>query len=92
MGMYDALHLTSGLRYTSDKRTNVGGNGYTGITMRQYHKCLNQISIHAFRVKVTARASHRMMANTPVAKSLACCVLVTTSTKQYVVRQCFNRL
>lgn len=25
----DALHLTGGLRYTSDKRTNVGGNGYT---------------------------------------------------------------
>ncbi|MFZ6846819.1 TonB-dependent receptor [Undibacterium sp. RuRC25W] len=25
----DQLHLTGGLRYTSDKRTNVGGNGYT---------------------------------------------------------------
>ncbi|MEB0139263.1 MULTISPECIES: TonB-dependent receptor [unclassified Undibacterium] len=25
----DRLHLTGGLRYTSDKRTNVGGNGYT---------------------------------------------------------------
>lgn len=25
----DSLHLTGGLRYTSDKRTNVGGNGYT---------------------------------------------------------------
>jgi iron complex outermembrane receptor protein len=25
----DSLHLTGGARYTSDKRTNVGGNGYT---------------------------------------------------------------
>lgn len=25
----DSLHLTGGVRYTSDKRTNVGGNGYT---------------------------------------------------------------
>jgi iron complex outermembrane receptor protein len=27
--MNDSLHLTGGVRYTSDKRTNVGGNGYT---------------------------------------------------------------
>ncbi|NHZ81055.1 TonB-dependent receptor plug domain-containing protein [Massilia sp. CCM 8695] len=25
----ESLHLTGGLRYTKDKRTNVGGNGYT---------------------------------------------------------------
>ncbi|MES2152851.1 MAG: TonB-dependent receptor [Pseudomonadota bacterium] len=25
----DSVHLTGGLRYTSDERTNVGGNGYT---------------------------------------------------------------